>query len=39
MATYKRASLMFTDPERLLKIAAQAGGLQILYAGKAHPAG
>ena len=30
VATYKRASLMFTDPERLLKIAAQAGGLQIL---------
>jgi len=37
-ATYKRASLMFTDPERLLRIAMQAGGLQILYAGKAHPA-
>src|SRR3984885_6307801 len=37
-ATYKRASLLFTDPERLLKIATQAGGLQILYAGKAHPA-
>ena len=37
-ATYKRASLMFTDPERLLKIASEAGGLQILYAGKAHPA-
>src|SRR6185503_2435246 len=37
-ATYKRASLMFTDPERLMKIATQAGGLQILYAGKAHPA-
>ncbi len=36
-ATYKRASLLFTDPERLLRIAAQAGGLQILYAGKAHP--
>jgi len=36
-ATYKRASLLFNDPERLLKIAAQAGGLQILYAGKAHP--
>jgi starch phosphorylase len=36
-ATYKRASLLFTDPERLLKIAMQAGGLQILYAGKAHP--
>ena len=37
-ATYKRASLMFTDPERLMKIATEAGGLQILYAGKAHPA-
>jgi starch phosphorylase len=36
-ATYKRASLLFTDPERLLKIATQAGGLQILYSGKAHP--
>ena len=36
-ATYKRAALLFTDPERLLKIAADAGGLQILYAGKAHP--
>ena len=36
-ATYKRAGLMFTDPERLQKIAAAAGGLQILYAGKAHP--
>jgi len=37
VATYKRASLMFTDPERLVKIAGQAGGLQIVYAGKAHP--
>ncbi len=37
VATYKRASLLFTDPERLVKIAAEAGGLQILYAGKAHP--
>jgi len=36
-ATYKRASLLFTDPERLVKIATEAGGLQILYAGKAHP--
>ena len=36
-ATYKRATLLFTDPDRLLKIAEQAGGLQILYAGKAHP--
>jgi len=37
VATYKRATLLFSDPERLLKIAAEAGGLQILYAGKAHP--
>ncbi len=36
-ATYKRANLLFTDPERLQRIAAAAGGLQILYAGKAHP--
>jgi starch phosphorylase len=37
VATYKRATLMFTDPERLVEIANQAGGLQIVYAGKAHP--
>jgi starch phosphorylase len=37
VATYKRASLMFTNPERLAAIAARAGGLQILVAGKAHP--
>jgi starch phosphorylase len=37
VATYKRATLLFTDPERLVEIAAKAGGLQILYAGKAHP--
>ena len=36
-ATYKRADLLFTDAERLLDIAQAAGGLQILYAGKAHP--
>ena len=36
-ATYKRADLLFTDPERLAKIAKAAGGLQIIYAGKAHP--
>ena len=29
--------LLFTDPKRLPKIATAAGGLQILYAGKAHP--
>lgn len=37
VATYKRASLMFADPERLATIAAKAGGLQIIVAGKAHP--
>jgi starch phosphorylase len=37
VATYKRATLLFTDPERLAEIAKAAGGLQILYAGKAHP--
>ena len=37
VATYKRATLLFTDPERLVEIARQAGGLQIIYAGKAHP--
>jgi starch phosphorylase len=36
-ATYKRAALLFTDPERLAAIAKSAGGLQILFAGKAHP--
>ena len=36
-ATYKRANLLLTDRERLKEIAAKAGGLQILYAGKAHP--
>jgi starch phosphorylase len=36
-ATYKRATLLFADPTRLQEIAAKAGGLQIIYAGKAHP--
>jgi starch phosphorylase len=37
VATYKRATLLFNDPERLVEVARAAGGLQILYAGKAHP--
>jgi len=37
VATYKRANLMFADPERLVRIAEAVGGLQIVYAGKAHP--
>ena len=38
VATYKRASLLFTDPDRLHAFAEKIGGLQIIYAGKAHPA-
>ena len=38
VATYKRASLLLEDPGRLVAIAEKIGGLQILYAGKAHPA-
>jgi starch phosphorylase len=36
-AAYKRADLLFTDMERLKTIALNAGGLQVIYAGKAHP--
>ena len=38
VATYKRGDLLFTDAERLAAIAKNVGSLQILYAGKAHPA-
>jgi starch phosphorylase len=38
VATYKRASLLLHDPARLVAIAQKIGGLQILFAGKAHPA-
>ena len=38
VATYKRATLLFSDPARLTTIAERVGGLQILFAGKAHPA-
>lgn len=34
---YKRADLLFDDPRRVAEIAAAAGGLQVVYAGKAHP--
>ena len=37
VATYKRANLLFHDPDRLVRIAHECGGLQILYGGKAHP--
>ena len=36
-AAYKRADLLFTNVDRLKAIAAKAGGLQIIYGGKAHP--
>jgi glycogen phosphorylase len=35
---YKRAEMLLSDPERLEKVAKRSGPLQILYAGKAHPA-
>jgi starch phosphorylase len=38
VATYKRASLLFHDTKRLGRLAKKVGGLQILFAGKAHPA-
>ena len=34
---YKRADLVFTDIDRLLEITKQAGGLQFIFSGKAHP--
>ncbi|HYD51853.1 MAG TPA: alpha-glucan family phosphorylase, partial [Gemmatimonadaceae bacterium] len=34
---YKRADLLLSDPKRLAAIARKSGGLQLLYAGKAHP--
>jgi starch phosphorylase len=36
-ATYKRADLLFTDASRLVRMAEEFGGLQIIYSGKAHP--
>ena len=36
-ATYKRLTLLFHDLERLKAIARQAGRIQLVFAGKAHP--
>jgi len=36
-ATYKRAILMFTDPERLVSILKGPLPVQFVFAGKAHP--
>ncbi len=34
---YKRADLVFANPERLAEIASSVGPLQIVFGGKAHP--
>jgi len=34
---YKRADLMFTDPDRLAQMAEKVGPMQIVFGGKAHP--
>jgi starch phosphorylase len=36
-AQYKRMELLFSDLDRLRRIASQVGPLQIVYGGKAHP--
>lgn len=34
---YKRGNMLFADIERLMRIAERSKGIQIIYAGKAHP--
>lgn len=36
-AAYKRADLVFSQPDHLRSIARQVGPVQFIYAGKAHP--
>jgi len=36
-SAYKRADLLLSDIERLKRIAAQVGPLQVIYGGKSHP--
>lgn len=36
-AAYKRADLVFSDVGRLIKIAKDAGKVQFIFSGKAHP--
>ena len=36
-ATYKRADLLFSNPERLKWVTKNVGPLQVIYGGKAHP--
>jgi starch phosphorylase len=35
---YKRADLVFSDPDRLVQIVEEVGPLQVVFGGKAHPA-
>jgi starch phosphorylase len=37
VATYKRADLLLSDPDRLVSLAEKFRGLQIIFSGKAHP--
>jgi starch phosphorylase len=37
MTPYKRPTLLFHDPDRLRTLARRHGGLQVVFAGKAHP--
>ena len=36
-AAYKRSDLLFRDLNRLREVVKKAGGIQIIYGGKAHP--
>jgi starch phosphorylase len=36
-ATYKRAALLFSDPDRLKSITRDVGPIQLVFGGKAHP--
>jgi len=36
-SAYKRADLLLSDIERLKRIAAEVGPLQVIYGGKSHP--
>jgi starch phosphorylase len=36
-ATYKRADLVFSDVDALVEVTRQAGPIQFVFAGKAHP--
>lgn len=37
VATYKRANLIFEDMDRLKRVNRDAGPMQLIFAGKAHP--